>query len=76
MSTESRLRWQCRRGMKELDALMVGYLENHYPNVDPEEKAAFERVLRLSDPELIGYLLKGEQPEDPGVAAVIRRILG
>ena len=26
-----KLRWRCRRGMKELDLLTLGYLERHYP---------------------------------------------
>ncbi|MCP4983899.1 MAG: succinate dehydrogenase assembly factor 2, partial [Gammaproteobacteria bacterium] len=34
MTEISRLRWLCRRGMKELDLVMTGYLENYYNNAD------------------------------------------
>jgi len=27
---DARLRWQCRRGMRELDLLLTDYLENDY----------------------------------------------
>jgi antitoxin CptB len=30
MTELSRLRWLCRRGMKELDVVMSRYLEQHY----------------------------------------------
>ncbi|MCH6566140.1 MAG: succinate dehydrogenase assembly factor 2, partial [Proteobacteria bacterium] len=38
MGEKSRLRWLCRRGMKELDLAMSGYLENHYAKATEAEK--------------------------------------
>ena len=71
----SRLRWQCRRGMRELDHLLIDYLEHRYPLADDEEKAAFRDVLALADPELNGYLLQRRVPEAEPVARVIQHIL-
>ena len=71
---EARLRWQCRRGMRELDVLLTGYLTEHYPQGTVEEKRGFEQLLTLSDPELIGYLLKGEQAADPDMERVLRQL--
>jgi len=73
---EKRLRWQCRRGMRELDELLLRYLNEHYPQADEQEKAAFETVLQLADPELNGYLLQRQTPASEPVARVIKRILG
>ncbi len=75
MSEESRLRWQCRRGMRELDELLLRYLRERYPLADEQEKAAFETVLQLADPELNGYLLQRQTPVSEPVAHVIKRIL-
>jgi len=75
MSEESRLKWQCRRGMRELDELLLLYLEERYPIADDEEKAAFEAVLALADPELNGYLLQRQTPASEPVARVIKQIL-
>lgn len=47
-----RLRWRCRRGMRELDVLLVGYLDRHYRGADDLERAAFESLLELPDPTL------------------------
>ena len=76
MSEDSRLRWQCRRGMRELDELLVRYLENCYPTDSDEDKAAFREVLTLADPELNAYLLQRQVPSSQQVARVIERILG
>jgi antitoxin CptB len=48
--------------MRELDVLLLGYLEHHYAAAPDDEKAAFRELLALSDPELIGYLLHNERP--------------
>ncbi|MGI9249021.1 MAG: succinate dehydrogenase assembly factor 2 [Woeseiaceae bacterium] len=75
MSEESRLRWQCRRGMRELDELLLWYLEARYSIVDDEEKAAFRAVLALADPELYGYLLQRQTHPSKPIASVIQHIL-
>ena len=75
MAEDSRLRWQCRRGMRELDELLLRYLDNHYLNADTAEKAAFRAVLDLADPELNAYLLQRQTPASESIARVIQRIL-
>lgn len=61
--------------MRELDELLLRYLEQHYEQADDDQKRAFETFLELSDPELTGYLLKKQSP-DPEIALVVQRILG
>jgi succinate dehydrogenase flavin-adding protein (antitoxin of CptAB toxin-antitoxin module) len=41
--------------MKELDAVLLHYLEKHYGNENARRKLAFEKILDMQDPEL--YLL-------------------
>ena len=73
---KSKLRWQCRRGMKELDALLTAYLETHYDLASDTEKAAFQALLALPDPDVVGYLLHRQEPESEDIAVVVARILG
>lgn len=75
MSEESRLKWQCRRGMRELDDLLMLYLEERYPRDTDDDKAAFRAVLELDDPELNGYLLQRIAPKSEQIARAIDRIL-
>lgn len=60
---ESRLRWRCRRGMRELDQLLGWYLAVRYPRCDAAEKAAFSTLLEQQDPELWDWLMGRAQPE-------------
>ena len=76
MSEYARLRWQCRRGMRELDELLLGYLEACYEHDSDADKAAFRDVLGLADPELNGYLLQRQIPSSESIARAIERILG
>ena len=69
------MRWQCRRGMRELDDLLLSYLDERYPHADDAEKAAFQAVLSLADPELNGYLLQRQTPDSEPIARVINHIL-
>ncbi len=71
---KAQLRWRCRRGMRELDQLLERYLENTFDAADPEEKSAFAQLVELSDPQLIGYFLRGETPE-PHFKNLIEQIL-
>ena len=61
--------------MRELDELLLRYLEQRYPLADEQEKAAFHEVLALADPELNAYLLQRRVPQSQPIARVIERIL-
>jgi len=62
--------WRSRRGVKELDLMLVRWLESCYPQASEAERANFERFLDLPDPEMAAYLLKHERPADPAFAAL------
>ena len=66
-----KLRWRCRRGMKELDLLTLGYLERHYPTAPAEEQQAFADLLELQDPLLMSYMVGRETPADATTARVV-----
>jgi antitoxin CptB len=56
----AKLKWQCRRGMKELDLLLENYLAIDYLTADMAEKTRFAELLRLEDDELLVVLLNGD----------------
>ena len=71
---QSKLKWQCRRGMRELDELLLNYLEQRYDDAGESDKQSFHSLLELSDPELMGYLLQKEPPAAE-LARVVAHIL-
>jgi antitoxin CptB len=70
----SRLRWRCRRGMRELDALLVAFLDRRVGDLTDAEMSAFEGILELPDPTLHSYLLGRSAPDDAATAELIERI--
>ena len=70
----NRLRWQCRRGMRELDLMLLRFVEREYPGLDAGASAAFERLLGCPDALLLEWLLGRQIPSDKDVADVVRRI--
>ena len=66
-----KLRWRCRRGMKELDLLTLGYLERHYPSASAADQQAFADLLEVQDPLLMSYVVGRQTPTDPATAHVV-----
>ncbi len=70
----ARLRWQCRRGMLELDELLQSYLDRRYPRAEVHEQDAFRKLLTLSDQELFDFFFGALSPADPKLCNVIEQI--
>lgn len=70
----SRLRWLCRRGMKELDVMLEAYLARRWPEAPAGEREAFGRLLECQDPELWDWLTGRGLPDEKDLADVVARI--
>jgi antitoxin CptB len=68
-----KLRWRCRRGMKELDVLLARYVDERFCGASSLEQEAFRRLLETQDAVLYDYCLGSERPP-PEFAALIERI--
>jgi len=69
-----KLRWRCRRGMKELDVLLTRYVEEEYSKALPDDKAAFRQLLDSPDPLIYAYFLGQAAPPDRVLSRLIERI--
>jgi antitoxin CptB len=54
----NRLRWRCRRGLRELDVLLERYLAERWPTAPAGRRAAFRALVELPDPELAALCLR------------------
>jgi antitoxin CptB len=68
-----KLRWRCRRGMKELDVLLERYVDERYGTASLPEQAAFRLLLETEDTVLYAYCL-GSQPVPAQLKSLIDRI--
>ncbi|MEX2479264.1 MAG: succinate dehydrogenase assembly factor 2 [Gammaproteobacteria bacterium] len=69
-----RLRWRCRRGMRELDLLLEPWLARHGETMDTAALAEFERFLDCPDMDLHDWLTGRSEPGDPHFAELIAHI--
>jgi len=60
--------------MRELDELLLAYLEQRFDGSTSVERDAFARLLDLQDPEIFGYLLGRDRPADAALSHVVARI--
>ena len=74
LPSKSRLRWLCRRGMKELDVLLERFFETEFDALTADEQGVFYQLLQYEDPELNAYMLGRLQAADPAQQAMIVRI--
>lgn len=70
---QGRLRWQCRRGMLELDVILNHFVDKHWLNLDNQLKAEFEILLSSSDQQLKLWLCEGKEAENE-VTGIVGRI--
>jgi len=69
-----RLRWQCRRGMLELDVLLGNFLEGAYVQLTSSEQALFVKLLACSDQDLFMWLTGKEIPTDPEIVWMVEKV--
>ena len=74
MSELSRLRWLCRRGMKELDVILSRYLEQHYETASAAEQDNFKNLLEMQDPDLFRLLMGRSQAENAEMEQFIQKL--
>jgi len=71
----SQVKWHCRRGMRELDVLLMRYADRDYVKSGREQQRAFERLLNLQDPEILALLTGRVVAEDIPLQDVVQRLL-
>lgn len=69
-----RLRWQCRRGMLELDVLLGNFLEEAYIHASKEDQQKFVELLECNDQELFMWLTGKETSNQPELIDIIGKI--
>jgi antitoxin CptB len=70
----NRLFWASRRGMLELDLVLLPFLEKIYPTLEQEDKERYWRLLDSEDQDMFGWFLRRENPEDPDLLKIVQII--
>ena len=68
------LYWHSRRGMWELDLLLIPFLEHCFDHLNAEDQNAYRMLIEGEDQDLFAWLMRREQPEDPAFHRILRLI--
>ncbi len=74
LSSPASIRWQCRRGMLELDMLLLPFFDTVFETLEIEQKKAFIDLLAFPDQELYDYLIVRQIPDSPALQSMVQRI--
>ncbi|MGL6207846.1 MAG: succinate dehydrogenase assembly factor 2 [Lactobacillus panisapium] len=72
---KSHIKWACRRGMLELDVILMPFFEEQFDSLTQEEQKDFVRLLELDDPVLFSWLMGKTRSDNPQLATMIDKIL-
>ena len=67
--------WRSRRGMQELDMLLIPFVENHLHTLPEALQNHYLDFIENEDWELFDWLQGREVPSDPQELELVKRIL-
>ena len=70
-----RLAWQCRRGIKEVEVVLVPFFEQHFMRLSTADQALFEQLLLEQDVDMFEWFTKRTLPEQPDLARIVKMVL-
>jgi antitoxin CptB len=70
-----RMLWHSRRGMLELDLVLVPFAERHLAVLDEEQLRRYRLLLEQEDQDLFGWFLRRGRPGSIDLAEIVDFIL-
>ncbi len=67
----NRLFWSSRRGMLELDLILLPFLDNIYPTLAEADKESYWRLLECEDQDMFAWFMRREDPQDPQLQRIV-----
>ena len=71
----NRLFWHSRRGMLELDVLLVPFTKEVYATLNKVDRDLYVRLLECEDQDMFGWFMERAESEDPELQRMVRIIL-
>lgn len=71
----ARVRWRCRRGMLEMDVLILPFFDTYYDGLSDQEKLDFDKLLDCNDPQLFAWVMEQEVCDNPEYAHIVDKLI-
>lgn len=72
---KARIKWACRRGMLELDVVIMPFFEECFDDLTDQEQQEFVSLLECDDPDLFTWIMGHGRSEHLGHAKLVDRIV-
>lgn len=69
-----KLEWECRRGMRELDKMIMPFYKNHFDDLNESQQQTFVEMLKVTDPVLFRWVMLQAEPPTQEMADLIALI--
>ena len=69
-----RIEWDCRRGMLELDKIIMPFYLAHFDELSDEKKEIFIRLLASTDLQLFSWFFNRGKSQDTDIQAMVEYI--
>jgi len=74
-SDYKRVYWASRRGMLELDLVLMPFVEQRLRELGADDQQRYVRLLESEDTELFAWFLQRQRPQDPELATIVDVVL-
>ena len=67
----SKIRWACRRGMLELDKILLEFFDKEFDGMTNDKKSAFVKLLDNNDTDLFSWFIGDNIPPNSGLQDLV-----
>lgn len=71
----NRIFWHSRRGMLELDLILVPFVRDHFEQISEADQNRYEQLLACEDQDMFSWFMRAAEPENPEIKAIVGMIL-
>ena len=72
---KKKILWQCRRGLWELDAILIPFVEENFDGLDAHNQKLFKQLLSYEDIEVFDLLVNQKEPVDTSMKQLVDIII-
>ena len=72
---EKKILWQCRRGLWELDAILIPFVEKNLSKLTDEEINKFQQFLSYEDIEIFDILVNKKELVESNLIPIVTKII-
>jgi len=70
-----RIRWASRRGMLELDLMLVPFFDGCFLQLSTGDQQRYVQLMEGEDTDLFDWMLGRQRPSDPDLLIIVDKIL-